>query len=228
MSLGHGASIVRDGLVLHLDAAGVKSYPGSGTTWTDLSGNGNDGTLVNGVGYSSDNKGALTFDGTNDYITIPNSSSVQLSNNSPFSISYFINLNRVDGTYMAPIMKGGFTSSYGHLIGSTNYFLVYTDNDSSNELFIQNMLNDYVNTWVNITQTYDGDKIYVYRNGVLYATSGTGRTLTTNTSTLYIGINGGSNYFLDGDISNMMLYNRELTADEIKQNFEATRGRYGI
>jgi hypothetical protein len=63
MSLGHGASIVRDGLVLYLDATNPKSYPGSGTTWKDLSGNGNNGTLVNGVGYTDANKGSLVFDG---------------------------------------------------------------------------------------------------------------------------------------------------------------------
>ena len=70
MSLNHGGKpIVTDGLVLCLDAANPKSYPGSGTTWTDLSGNGNNGTLVNGVGYNSDNGGSLSFDGVNDYVS---------------------------------------------------------------------------------------------------------------------------------------------------------------
>jgi hypothetical protein len=67
MALSHSPSIVTDGLVLCLDAGNPKSYPGSGTTWTDLSGNGNNGTLVNGVGYSGDNLGSLSFDGVNDY-----------------------------------------------------------------------------------------------------------------------------------------------------------------
>ena len=62
-----GPTIVTNGLVLHLDAGNPASYPGSGTTWTDLSGNGNDGTLVNGVGYDSANGGSLVFDGVNDY-----------------------------------------------------------------------------------------------------------------------------------------------------------------
>lgn len=66
MALAHNPKIVTDGLVLCLDAANPKSYPGSGTVWSDLSGNGNNGTLVNGVGYNSNNGGYLTFDGSND------------------------------------------------------------------------------------------------------------------------------------------------------------------
>ena len=72
MSLGHGASIVRNGLVLYLDAANPKSYPGSGTTWKDLSGNGNNGTLVNGPTFNSANGGSIVFDGTNDYVITTN------------------------------------------------------------------------------------------------------------------------------------------------------------
>jgi hypothetical protein len=63
-----GPDGVESSLVLALDAANPKSYPGSGTTWTDLSGNGNNGTLVNGVGYVGTNGGALSFDGSNDYV----------------------------------------------------------------------------------------------------------------------------------------------------------------
>jgi hypothetical protein len=68
MGLSHSPSIITQNLVLCLDAANPKSYPGSGTTWTDLSGNGNTGTLVNGVGYNSGNLGSLSFDGVNDYV----------------------------------------------------------------------------------------------------------------------------------------------------------------
>lgn len=65
-----GPNITTEGLVLHLDAANLNSYTGTGTTWFDLSGNGNDGTLVNGVGYFEDNQGSMVFDGVDDYGTI--------------------------------------------------------------------------------------------------------------------------------------------------------------
>jgi hypothetical protein len=60
MGIAYNPAIIRSNLVLCLDAANPKSYPGSGTTWTDLSGFGNNGTLINGVGYSSDNLGSFT------------------------------------------------------------------------------------------------------------------------------------------------------------------------
>jgi hypothetical protein len=70
MSLGHGASVVRDGLVLHLDAANIKSYPGTGTTWYDLSGNGNNAALLNGVIYSASFNGNMVYDNIDDIVKI--------------------------------------------------------------------------------------------------------------------------------------------------------------
>jgi len=69
MGITYNTSIVRNGLVLHLDAANRKSYPGTGTTWTDLSGLNNNGTLTNGVSYQSVNQGAFNFDGIDDFVT---------------------------------------------------------------------------------------------------------------------------------------------------------------
>ena len=92
MSLYHSPQISLNGLVLCLDAANPKSYPGSGTTWTDLSGNGNNGTLVNGVGYSSDNLGSLVFDGANDYVNAGNLGSFY----SQGTISYWMNSSAVE------------------------------------------------------------------------------------------------------------------------------------
>jgi len=72
MGTSYNANIVTDSLVLCLDAANPRSYPGSGTTWYDLSGNGHNGTLVNGVGFNSGERGSMIFDGTNDYIDYGN------------------------------------------------------------------------------------------------------------------------------------------------------------
>lgn len=231
MGTKYNKRIVTDGLVLCLDAGDNKSYSGSGTTWTDRSGNGNNGTLTNGPTFDPANGGGIEFDQTNDYVVIPNSSSIQLTANQPFTISYFINLDSITGgnAFMAPVMKGTFGSSYGHLLGTNNkYLLVYTDNDSSVEQYVYNLLDDYENKWLQITQTYDGDRIYVYQNGDFYAQSGTGVQLTTNTNPLYLGANGGSNYFLDGTMANVYLYNRALTASEVLQNFDAAKGRFGL
>ena len=66
-------NIITRGLILHLDASAPSSYPGSGTTWSDISGNNHVGTLTNGPTFSTDGGGSIVFDGTNDYVTIPDS-----------------------------------------------------------------------------------------------------------------------------------------------------------
>jgi hypothetical protein len=89
MGVFAGPEIAESGLVLALDAGNLKSYPTTGTTWTDLSGNGNTGTLTNGPTYSSANGGSISFDGTNDYVTIPDSPSWDV-NNGGYSICFWM------------------------------------------------------------------------------------------------------------------------------------------
>ena len=222
-----GPDIVDDGLVFTYDAGSTRSYPGSGTTVSNII-DGSTGTLANGVAFNSANGGFWEFDGTDDYINVPNANSPQFTANQAFTISYIVYLNRVTGTYMAPVMKGSFASSYGHLIGSANLFLVYTDDDSSPELNLSGMLTNDVDKWVSITQTYDGNRIYVYRNGEFVAQSGTGVGFTVNTSDLTLGSMNTGNYFLDGDMANLKMYNKALTAAEVTQNFNAQRTRFGL
>ena len=227
MGFYRGPNIITDGLVFTYDAGSTRSYPGSGTTVSNII-DGLTGTLVNGVAFNSANGGYWEFDGTDDYISIANSNSPQFSANQAFTISYIVYLNRVTGTYMAPVMKGSFGSSYGHLIGASNLFLVYTDNDSSPELNLSGMLTNDANKWVSITQTYDGSRIYVYRNGVLAGQSGTGVGFTVNTSNLYLGSNNSTGYYLDGDMANLKMYNKALTQAEVTQNFNAQKSRFGL
>ena len=127
-----GPNAVEDGLILALDAGNTKSYPGSGTTWTDLSGNGNNGTLVNGVGYNSDYGGSLSFDGTNDYIDI--TSLAPLADTSAVTMEAWVNVDtltnsyQVIGTWERTTYHWQFTYS-----GDTNYNLnlaVAGSNDS--------------------------------------------------------------------------------------------------
>ena len=80
MGLAHSPRLVTDGLVLCVDAANTKSYPGSGTTWTDLSGKGNDGSLINGAAFDSGNNGSINIDGSNDRIDVAYSPTLAFSN----------------------------------------------------------------------------------------------------------------------------------------------------
>ena len=213
MSIVYNTSIVRSGLVLHLDAANVKSYPGSGTTWSDLSGKGNHGTLMNGVGYSSTNSGSMVFDGVDDYVV---GNITTFTNPAPYtSITWALSTNitpeqhltNLKGSTQFYIKSGTLgTASYGAIAGGTVI----------------------ANTWYMFTQTRDSSG-----NGVIYINDnsvGTGVLPSYGTATQYVIGNyvGGGNYFLNGKISASLVYNRVLTVQEIQQNFNALRGRYGI
>ena len=218
-----GPDIVTDGLVYAFDAGSERSYDGT-TTLTDLVSS-NTGTLVNGVTYQSINGGVFDFDGTDDYIVISNANSPQFTANQSFTISYTLKLNSVSGGFWTPVMKGSFGQSYGHLIINDD-LLVYTDTDSSVEYTANNIFTNDANKWVFVTQTYDGSRIYVYRNGEFFGQSGTGIGFTTSTSPLYFGSNNSTGYYLDGAMANLKMYNRALSAAEVTQNFNAQKSRF--
>ena len=221
-----GPNIVTDGLVFTYDAGSTRSYPGSGTTVSNIIG-GLTGALQNGVTFNSADGGFWEFDGVDQYISIANANSPQFTANQAFTISYVLKLNSITGGFYAPIMKGSFGASYGHLI-LTDDLLVYTDSDSSPEYTFSNVFTNDLNEWVFITQTYDGNRIYLYRNGEFFGQSGTGIGFTVSTATLYIGSNNSSVYYLDGDIANLKMYNKALSATEVTQNFNAQKSRFGL
>lgn len=230
MALTHSPRIARDGLVLHLDAANVKSYPGSGSTWKDLSGYGNDGTLVADTSFSSDNKGTMNFDGTGDYVAVSASSSINMVADQPVTISYWMYLNQTAAersTFIGPVNKNYFGRSYGHLISpSTGGFLLYTDDDNSIEASSSTVISK--NKWYHVCSVYTTTKISLYLDGELDTESSGTFSLTVDTNTLFIGSGSSSGYYLNGKMPIVQLYNRELSAAEILQNFNATRDRYGI
>ena len=221
-----GPNIVTDELVFTYDAGSTRSYPGSGTTVSNIIG-GLTGALQNGVTFNSADGGFWEFDGVDQYISIANANSPQFTTNQAFTISYVLKLNSITGGFYAPIMKGSFGASYGHLI-LTDDLLVYTDSDSSPEYTFSNVFTNDLDEWVFITQTYDGNRIYLYRNGEFFGQSGTGIGFTVSTATLYIGSNNSTNYYLDGDIANLKMYNKALSATEVTQNFNAQKSRFGL
>lgn len=231
MALAHSPSIVRSGLVLHLDAANIKSYPGSGTVWTDLSGNANNGTLVGGVGYSAANAGGLVFDGANDYVTVANSASMRPSTeltvecvikptSTPGSWSQLIGYGQADyvnGNYLLFLETGTTICRALARVNNTEY--------RCNTLYTAP-----VNQNTHITFTMKtGDAIRSYFNGVADITTALpAGTFTYNgtTSGYQIGSPGGS--WFPGSMYFLKIYNRALTAAEVQQNFNAARGRFGI
>jgi hypothetical protein len=240
MAVYGGPNSVVSGLVLELDAGNLKSYPGSGTTWTDLSGKGNTGTLTNGPTYSSANGGSIVFDGTNDYIDLSNRS-LPLINVSQFTYSTFIKI-----TSSATL---GTLFSFGDSVNYANdvMFFYYSGNSTLN--FQVNNGGDgagyfaySIGSWSNISVVYDGTqstnatRLKVYLNGIQQTLSFDYTVPATTSSANFtgaaIGIYSTSGFTSDtiigGNVGTASLYNRALSTAEVSQNFNALRGRFGI
>ena len=227
-------SIIDDGLVLYLDAGISASYSGSGTTWTDLSGQDNNGTLVNGVSYNRDNGGSLVFDGVNDYVDCGN-----LTTLNDITIQMFVRPLSNAGSYRGFIGAiGGTGNDYdsGFAIdmsinSTTSFNKCHFEGGILRIPGGTNFMTSSIpfGTWTNICFSISPNYIQFYLNGS--AELGTTR-LNNVTST--IGMNNfrigrrPSTDFLDGSIAQVSIYNRALSASEVQQNFNALRNRFSI
>jgi hypothetical protein len=214
------SGIVTSGLVLALDAGRTLSYVGSGTTWTDLSGNGNTGTLTNGPTYNSANFGSIVFDGVDDYII----SGLNLNLLPQVTFSGWIYTTRASGN--CGIM-GNDNGTYGRVIrcsGSKFNILNTTGvaGDSTSNIPL--------NQWFNIVVSWSTSSVNFYLNSTAEQTIFSGESATYNdaTSTYFGSTGGGAAQALLGNIAQVSVYNRALTATEVSQNFNVLRSRYGI
>jgi hypothetical protein len=212
VGLNHSPKIVTNGLVLCLDAANPKSYPGSGTTWFNLCGSVN-GTLINGPTFSSVNGGVIVLDGVNDYIDVP--------------------LNLTNTTYTI-FGAARYVVASGRTFTAKNNNWLMGHWGSSTE-------NYYAEGWVTSAGAGPSDtnwRIYAATGNqptdswAFYVNGNPNTGPNTNGSNgpngFAIGAYGGTNEFSNSHISHLIAYNRVLTNDEIKQNFIALKGRYGI
>jgi hypothetical protein len=223
MGLSHSPRIVTDGLVLCLDAANRKSYPGSGTSWTDLSGLGNNGTLTNGPTFDANNNGSIVFDGTNDFVQCSGSITVTAA-----TFVCWIRRNGTQGTYDGILFSRG-TNVTGINFQSSNQ-LGYHWNDAASTYNWASGLTIPDLTWCMVAVSVTSTTATAYlcqASGITTATN-----IISHTSSVIDDIKlaqddtGGR--FFTGNIAQVSLYNRALTAAEVQQNFNALRGRYGI
>jgi hypothetical protein len=233
-----GPNTVTDGLVLALDAANSRSYPGTGTTWNDLSGNGNNGTLVNGVGYNSGNGGSLVFDGVDDVVNGTITGSIFTGNFTQSAWIYKLNANQIwQGVFTnsSPATNNTYLMTFGNGSGAAPFNSVGANQVGVSESGIFLNIGTHINKWLNITITKSGSTltIYCYKDGTLLQNSGTitwngGNFATTNNYQVGRHWAGGSVVPLQGNVSNVTLYNRALTAQEILQNYNATKSRFNL
>ena len=223
------AGIVTSGLALHLDAGDPASYPGFGNTWTDLSGNGNHGTLVNGTGFNSANGGSLVFDGSNDYVELGNILNIGTGQ---FTLEYFGRATASTNNYTKIASKGAYANGGWMLMhGKTpsgTYVIGFQFGSGGTDTFLVVSDPVLVNTTYHVAVTRDASNIIrTYLNGSIRLSLTSTFNFTTNTYNYNIGRTGFGEYFI-GNVYNWRHYNRALTATEIQQNFDALKGRYGL
>ena len=209
---------VTDGLVLYLDAANTKSYISGSLTWTDISGNNNNGTLTNGPTYTSTFGGSIVFDGTNDSVVSANT--INITGSAARTMNIWFRSTGTIATRQALAYFGSETAN------GRSYIEIESSQFKFNTGAVSLGGNVVANTWYNGVITFNGSTLLVYLNGV-QVNIGT-PTLNTGLGTLILGRFITNIFPLTGNIAQFSLYNRALSAQEITQNYNATKGRYGL
>ena len=229
MGISGGPDLVQDGLILCLDASDKNSYPGSGTTWYDISGTGNNATLVNGVVFSSTNGGIFDFDGVDDYAYVSDNSTLDLAGDKSQCIWLYM-----DQSYSGTGILGkanssvfGMALTYGWGNGGSTGFQNIAWN-SANDPSLSPSGTD-INNWYYIAGVQSSSTRYIYAigsNGIRTANY-SGATHTWN-NTLDFTIGQIAGYYANIKAGSVHVYNRAITQQEILQNYIAQKSRFGL
>ena len=215
--------VVTTGLQLYLDAGNASSYPGSGTTWTDLSGNNLTGTLTNGPTYSATNGGSIVFDGTNDYVQCLGSLTVTAA-----TFVTWIKRNGSQGQYDGILFSRG-TNTTGMNFQTSNQ-LGYHWNDAGNTYNWQSGLTIPDATWcmIAVSVTSTAATAYLCQTGGTTTATNTVNHASSLLNDIKIAQDDAGNRFFNGNIAIAQLYNIALSAGQVSTNFEADRARFGV
>jgi hypothetical protein len=218
MSVYDGPKISTNGLVLALDAGNRLSYVSGSTLWNDISNNNNNGTLINGPTFNTANGGSIVFDGVDDYVNVGSS----ISNYEIFTTSFWINYNFFDSTHRSPLGDNSQQFLYHVLYLNGEIYLGISSNYSGNSYVGVSHGTINTQTWYNFVITKNSSNLVsFYKNSIL---------LDTRFKDGGININKiGAGYIFDNArISSVQFYNRALSAQEILQNFNAQKSRFGL
>jgi hypothetical protein len=222
-------NIVKDGLVLNLDAGKLDSYPRTGTAWNDISGFQNNGKLENGPTFNSGNGGSIVFDGGDDYVNLGTIFNFTSEN---FSFSYWVNFNSLTTNQIGqgPIVlyKGSFNNNgYYDQISTNGTVGIITNQTFTIQVSSTASGTISINNWYNICYTRNGSSIRIYVNGE-DRTQTAGTHINPQTSNNEFRIANYQNGLILGNfrLANFLTYNRALSSAEVLQNYNATKGRY--
>jgi hypothetical protein len=228
MSLSHHPSIVKNGLIIYLDAANRKSYSGSGTNWIDLTAGKNNGTLTNSPTYSTSNNGYLIFNGSNQYIVKASVPSLAFGTGD-YTVDGWINFQQIkdSSNLITPDSDLSVSQNVYWWFGYNASQLRFGQHFTSNGVYCS--WSPSTSTWYHIAATRISGTTALYINGI--SQSVTNPTIFNGTSWSQRGyaiarINGTPTY-TNGYIASVKVYNVGLTASQILQNYNATKGRFG-
>ena len=229
----NSSKIVTDNLVLCLDAGNTKSYPGTGATWTDRSGNGFNGTIYGSPSFSSDNGGSIVFDGSNDDVVFPTS-----LNSSAYEFYAAANYYYTVSCWFKPDVsdtgKNALFSKAGGFGGSGNLWVAYEGTNLGTSIrgsWDADSIVDGTLTseWHEVVIAWDGSTCSAYFDGIFVSNPSVGSaSIQARDFTIGNADSGTGGEAYKGNISVCKVYNRGLSAAEIKQNFDALKGRYGL
>ena len=223
-------NIITRGLVLHLDASTTESYPGSGTSWYDMSNNGHISTLVNGPSYSSTNGGIITFDGVDDYgslslngITLDNGNTIEIfvrRPTTPPAWRTFINIKPQSAN--TPFYE--FRTTDANLITVLDYY----NPGNAIDYYTTSYTIDTTNYW-HLVGTYDGSTTTTYYvNGNLIGTATTPAFALGTNPRLSLGLEYSEYRPANIILPICRIYNRALSLTEISHNYNVQKGRFGL
>jgi hypothetical protein len=228
MSTHYNPLIVRDGLIVNVDAANKLSYPGTGNTWFDLSKTGKNGTLSGGTLFSSDFGGVMNFDGVNDVVNFGTGNTFFPLPQFTIDV-WFRSFGTVNVTGTSPALFG-FTYGIRLLVGSTQLSYTVHDGTSFAALNTSGSTPFRGGGWYNVVVYHTGTNKGIYVNSTLRGSMNRtwlGTTFAGNSWNLGRD-NNDSFYFFHGQIASYKMYNRVLSSQEVKHNFNATRRRFGV
>jgi len=234
MGVSYNPRIVTDGLVFCVDAANPRSYPGAGTAWTDLTSENNNVTLVNGPVFDSENGGSILFDGTDDYGWFNRNGGTNFDGKDEISICTWVNYQSTGSidTYimMEDRFEGDANEPVRMYVSSSGTFRV--DIDTGGADFAETDVIVATGLWFNISMTYDGSFLKHYINSnLITSTSANGNIDTPIESNARWLLGCGEipfSRYSNTKMSLVQIYNRALSAQEIKQNYKATKGRFEV
>jgi len=222
------SKIISDGLVLYLDAANTRSYPGSGVSWKDLSRSVNNGSLVGSPTFNSSNGGTIVFDGINNFVSVPDSNSWDFTNSLTIECWVYVNSYDPGGVMFLHQQNGLNPGGFELWVQGTTNVIRFNKNTTTSIIVSSGVF--ATGKWNHVVVTIDGTVGIIYLNTVVVGSTSTATLPDNVAGQLRIGSYANTGFYeLNGRLSCLRIYkDKALTSSEVIQNYNATKSRFGL